>query len=160
MDPDLEELAAIIELLETAEFTEFRFEKGDLKIAVSRGGMLSDTAPSPAVPVAAAAPSPASSAVQPPAAPSAPADRAPAPGGVHVTSPMLGSFYRSPKPGEAPFVEVGAIVAVGDSLCIIEVMKLMSSVVSDVAGEVTAILARDGELVEFEQPLFEIRPLP
>ena len=160
MDPDLEELAAIIELLEALDFTEFRFEKGDLKVAVSRGGALSDApAPSVSTPPSTAAASPTPTESRPPIAPSAPVDRLPTPGGVHVTSPMLGSFYRSPKPGEAPFVEVGSIVAVGDSLCIIEVMKLMSSVVSDVAGEVTAILARDGELVEFEQPLFEIRPL-
>ncbi len=155
MDPDLEELASIIELLDGTEFTEFRFEKGDMKLSVSRGHML---------PIAVTA-SPgglspkATTSATPPSLRTPVVGLTPAPGNVHVASPMLGSFYRSPKPGEAPFVEVGATVAVGDSLCIIEVMKLMSSVVSDVAGEVVAVLARDGELVEFEQPLFEIRPL-
>lgn len=163
MDPDLEELSAIIELLEGANFTEFRFEKGDLKVAVSRGRMLSDTAAfsQPSTQPPASNLSPVTPTMSPAAAAAtAPEDRVPTPGSFFVTSPMLGSFYRSPKPGEAPFVEVGSSVAVGDSLCIIEVMKLMSSVVSDVAGEVTAVFARDGELVEFEQPLFEIRPLP
>ncbi|MGB3909085.1 MAG: biotin/lipoyl-containing protein [Pseudolysinimonas sp.] len=141
------------------EFTEFRFEKGEMKLAISRGHLLSDSAESPRPH---AVPDTVERQVSTPPAASQPAqpDRGPSPGKVHVTAPMLGAFYRSPKPGEPPFVEVGAIVAAGDLLCIIEVMKLMSSVVAEVAGEITAVLARDGELVEFEQPLFEIRPLP
>ncbi|MFH5822936.1 acetyl-CoA carboxylase biotin carboxyl carrier protein [Georgenia sp. AZ-5] len=79
------------------------------------------------------------------------------PGHVLVRAPMLGTFYRSPKPGEPPFAEPGDTVEADSVLCIIEVMKLMNSVVAGVAGEVVASYARDGELVEFDQPLFVIR---
>jgi acetyl-CoA carboxylase biotin carboxyl carrier protein len=73
---------------------------------------------------------------------------------------MLGSFYRSPKPGEAPFVEVGDKVDVDSVVAIVEVMKLMNSVTAGVAGEITAVHAQNGDLVEFDQPLFSVRPIP
>lgn len=103
-----------------------------------------------------------------PGAPSGPAIAAPAPqpkpvalpvedGSLAVTAPSLGSFYRAPKPGAAPFIEVGGRVAAGDDLCLIEVMKLFTSVTSPCAGVVMAILANDGDLVEYGQPLFRIR---
>ena len=76
---------------------------------------------------------------------------------VFVTAPMLGSFYRSPKPGEPAFLEVGDKVEVGAVVGILEVMKLMSSVTSEVEGEVVRVLASDGELVEAGQPLFAVR---
>ncbi|MEV6120540.1 acetyl-CoA carboxylase biotin carboxyl carrier protein [Streptomyces sp. NPDC052077] len=177
MDIDLEELAAIIELLDNAEFTQFRFEKGDLRIAVSRGGApLEPAAPAPtptpaaspapaAAPGAAAAPAPAPA----PAPVSAPAPADPAAGfdesslaadETLVRAPLLGTLYRAPKPGEPPFVEVGDTVEADSALCIVEVMKLMNSVTAGVPGEVTRILAADAELVEFGQPLFVIRRLP
>ncbi|MYU22569.1 acetyl-CoA carboxylase biotin carboxyl carrier protein [Streptomyces sp. SID8352] len=174
MDIDLEELAAIIELLDNAEFTQFRFEKGDLRIAVSRGGApLEPAAPAPAPsPAQAAAPGRAATgaATAPAPAPvSAPAPAAPAAGfdesslaadETLVRAPLLGTLYRAPKPGEPPFVEVGDTVEADSALCIVEVMKLMNSVTAGVPGEVTRILAADAELVEFGQPLFVIRRLP
>ncbi|MCW5251358.1 acetyl-CoA carboxylase biotin carboxyl carrier protein [Streptomyces sp. SHP 1-2] len=180
MDIDLEELAAIIELLDNAEFTQFRFEKGDLRIAVSRGGApLEPAAPAP-TPAASPAPAaaPGRAATAPPPAPatapvsapvSAPAPAAPAAGfdesslaadETLVRAPLLGTLYRAPKPGEPPFVEVGDTVEADSALCIVEVMKLMNSVTAGVPGEVTRILAADAELVEFGQPLFVIRRLP
>ena len=78
-------------------------------------------------------------------------------GSLAVSAPSLGSFYRAPKPGAAPFTEVGACVAAGDDLCLIEVLKLFTGVKSPCAGVVTAILASDGDLVEYGQPLFRIR---
>ncbi|MFI9629463.1 acetyl-CoA carboxylase biotin carboxyl carrier protein [Streptomyces sp. NPDC052042] len=173
VDIDLEELAAIIELLDNTEFTQFRFEKGDLRIAVSRGGAPLDpaahaTPPSPAVttaPVSAQAPTPVSN--EPAPAQAAPAASATgfdesrlAADEMVVRAPLLGTLYRSPKPGEPPFVQVGDKVEPDSALCIVEVMKLMNSVTAGVAGEISRVLVSDAELVEFDQPLFVIRRLP
>ncbi|WP_063058290.1 acetyl-CoA carboxylase biotin carboxyl carrier protein [Nocardia sienata] len=167
MDFDLEELAAIIEQLDKTEFTEFRFEKGDLNLLVRRGTPaegggapefasttpLEATTPNSARPTA-PLDAPATLAAEPAApAPASSSDE------IVVTAPMLGTFYRSPKPGERPFVEVGDKVELDSVLGIIEVMKLMNSVPAGAEGEVTAIYATDGDLVEFDQPLFAIRPI-
>lgn len=79
-------------------------------------------------------------------------------GGQQVPAPSLGTFYRAPKPGEAPFVAVGSRVAVGDPLCLVEVMKLFTTVNAPIGGTVVAIHAEDGDLVEFGQPLLSIDP--
>lgn len=185
MDVDLEELAAIIEQLDKTEFTEFLYEQGTLRVHVRRGGYFPDAAtqanghaaaaspPPAAAPAsgAAAAPTPTPAAA-PPAA-SAPATAGPATGsngqsdGISpdnlpaghtlVTAPMLGTFYGAPKPGEPAFVQVGDSVAADSVLCIVEVMKLMNSVAAGAEGEIAAVFVQDGELVEFEQPLFAIR---
>jgi acetyl-CoA carboxylase biotin carboxyl carrier protein len=78
--------------------------------------------------------------------------------GTTVTAPSLGTFYRAPKPGEQPFVEIGAHVAEGDPLCLVEVMKLFTTVHAPCAGTVRAVHASDGDLVEFGQPLLSIEP--
>jgi acetyl-CoA carboxylase biotin carboxyl carrier protein len=170
MNIDLEELAAIIEQLDKTEFTDFLYEHGDLRIHVRRGGYLPDTAaqgpsdaeaggstsaPSAALQPAAAAPSPvtvAQNGHSPAITPGTLPD-----GHILVTAPMLGTFYGAPKPGEPSFVQVGDSVAADAVLCIVEVMKLMNSVTAGAAGEVTAVFVKDGDLVEFEQPLFAIR---
>ncbi len=162
MDLDLEELAAVIELLGQADFTDFRYEKGDLRIAVRRGGppLADDAPPARAVETRSAAastlavPSPQVSPARPTTAPAVPDD-----GTVLIRSGMLGTFYRSPKPGDAPFVEVGDKVETDSVVGIVEVMKLMNSVAAGVAGEVTAVHAQNGDLVEFDQPLFSVRPI-
>ena len=114
-----------------------------------------------AAPVAAATPAPVGV-----AAPAAPAASAAAPvaavtaigdlpaNAVIITAPNLGTFYRAPKPGSAPYVEIGGTVAVGDELCLIEVMKLFTSVRAEQAGRIHAILAEDGAMVEAGQPLY------
>ncbi|MET1155781.1 biotin/lipoyl-containing protein [Arthrobacter sp.] len=183
MDVDLEELAAIIEQLDKTEFTEFLYEQGTLRVHVRRGGQFPNPAtqangqaaaampPPAAAPAsgAAAAPTPTPAAA-PPAA-SAPATAGPATNGQSngispdslpaghtlVTAPMLGTFYGAPKPGEPAFVQVGDTVAADSVLCIVEVMKLMNSVAAGAEGEIAAVFVKDGELVEFEQPLFAIR---
>jgi acetyl-CoA carboxylase biotin carboxyl carrier protein len=165
MDLDLEELAAVIELLDKADFTDFRYEKGDLRIAVRRGGPpLDDDRPSaPAQPVTASMTQPAAAGAQPAPRPQVPTTTAPVvpeDGIVLVRSGMLGSFYRSPKPGDPPFVEIGDKVEVDSVVCIVEVMKLMNSVPAGVAGQITAVHAQNGDLVEFGQPLFSVRPIP
>lgn len=177
MDIDLEELAAVIEQLDKTEFTDFLYEKGELRLHVRRGGHIPDGAiQSPASAVAAAAPpvagEPAPDAVAPkPPAPAPVVVNSPAPnshspalrpdalpaGHMLVTAPMLGTYYGAPKPGEPAFVQVGDAVTADAVLCIVEVMKLMNSVTAGAAGEVAAVFVKDGDLVEFEQPLFAIR---
>lgn len=183
MDVDLEELAAIVELLDKADFTEFRFDKGDLHILVRRGDLPAEqvqapvSAPARAEPVApvsftaqpAAPTAPASVPAAPAAAQPVPAAAQPAVASIDVDAaedeegteivraPMLGTFYRSPKPGEPPFVEVGDKVDAGTTVCIVEVMKLMNSVRAGVSGQVTKIFATDGQLVEFDQPMFAVK---
>ncbi|MDI3329451.1 MAG: acetyl-CoA carboxylase biotin carboxyl carrier protein [Micrococcus sp.] len=170
MNFDLEELAAIIEQLDQTEFTDFRFEHGDLRLHVSRGGSGAGIEPF-AAPAASSAP--ASAPVPDPATPAtAPAAAVPAaapasgtgldpqnlPEGYSaVTAPMLGCFYGAPKPGSPPFVQVGDAVGPDTTVCIIEVMKLMNSVPAGVSGEVAAVFLQDGELAEFGQPLFAIK---
>jgi acetyl-CoA carboxylase biotin carboxyl carrier protein len=179
MDVDLEELAAIIEQLDKTEFTDFLYEKGGLRLHVRRGGYIPDgTAQSSAVAFGAAAPAVAPTVAAQPAT-AAPAPAAPVPavvsshssnghsaaispyalpaGHILVTAPMLGTYYGAPKPGEPAFVQVGDAVAADAVLCIVEVMKLMNSVTAGAAGEVAAVFVKDGDLVEFEQPLFAIR---
>ncbi|MEU8250280.1 acetyl-CoA carboxylase biotin carboxyl carrier protein [Nonomuraea sp. NPDC048916] len=170
MDFDLEELASIIELLDKADFRHFSFEKGDLRITVSRDGNVPPDLAAPAAPAATAA-APVRAATVP-AAPaglrtpvktpaSAPARTAVEPdeGEIVITAPLLGTFYRAPKPGEPPYVEIGDKVEPDSVLCIVEVMKLMNSVPAGVSGEVTKVFAGDGELVEFGGPLFAVRTI-
>lgn len=178
MDVDLEELAAIIEQLDKTEFTDFLYEKGDLRLHVRRGGYIPDGAVQSPAAAAAAAPAAAPTVAAQPAAPAA-SPAAPVPAVVHspwsngnspaispdalpaghilVTAPMLGTYYGAPKPGEPAFVQVGDAVSADAVLCIVEVMKLMNSVTAGAAGEVAAVFVKDGDLVEFEQPLFAIR---
>ena len=164
MDFDLEELAAVIELLDKADFTDFRYEKGDLRIAVRRGGPPLDGTPSSSVPAEGATvarssvPTPTPTA--PVGAPAKVAEPVPEEGVVLIRSSMLGAFYRSPKPGDPAFVEVGDKVDADSVVGIVEVMKLMNSVTAGVAGEIVAVHAENGQLVEFDEPLFSVRPIP
>jgi acetyl-CoA carboxylase biotin carboxyl carrier protein len=156
---DLEELAAVIRLLKEAEFSEFSYARGDVSLVVRRGDApVAPTqlavAPAPSAPVAAPQPSP--SAVPRPANPPAPAAALEDVPGVKVRAPLLGTFYSTPKPGEPPFVRVGDRVGPDTVVCIVEVMKLMNSISAGVSGVIAAIHVRDGELVEFDQPLFTV----
>ena len=158
MDIDLEELAAMVELLKGADFSEFRYEKGDLRIEIRRGGSDSSVSREPLqqvrpVAVHAATANPTREGPASVVACAAGEQRQP------VTAPILGTFYRRPKPGEAPFVAVGDLVEADTVICIIEVMKLMNSVVAGARGVVAAVHANDGDLVEFGQPLFSLDPV-
>ncbi|WP_397475900.1 acetyl-CoA carboxylase biotin carboxyl carrier protein [Pusillimonas sp.] len=168
MDIDLAELASLVTLLKEADFTEFRYEKGDTQIVVRRGGE-ANLLDMPAPALAATASSSASAAEAAPRAPAgniAPARAAtanppilpqPAPGAKVITAPMLGTFYAASKPGEPAFVQVGDTVQPDSVVCIIEVMKLMNSIHAEMRGTVVAVHAQNGELVEFGQPLFSIQ---
>jgi acetyl-CoA carboxylase biotin carboxyl carrier protein len=144
------DVQAILKLLGAADhLAEFRLRYGDIEIAYSRTGG------SPATLLPAAAPTPAAAT---PAAVSLPPPAVIVPGGVPVTSPMFGTFYRAPAPGAAPFVEVGQHVEPDTVVCIIEVMKLMNSITAGVRGTMRQILVGDSQPVELGQALVVIEP--
>ena len=146
---DIRKVKKLIELLEESNISELEIHEGEESVRISRhgsGAVIAAPAPvmaAPAAPVIAAAPTETSTAE-------------PEISGHKVTSPMVGSFYRASSPGAAAFVEVGQSVNVGDTLCIIEAMKLLNQIESDKAGTVKAILLENGEPVEYGQPLFVI----
>ena len=150
---DIRKVKKLIELLEESGIAEIEITEGEESVRISRhsGPAPMMMAPAPmamAAPAPAAHPAPAAAA----AAPAAPA----LPAGHQLKSPMVGTFYRSPSPGAKSFVELGATVKEGDVLCIIEAMKMMNQIESDKAGVIKAILAQNGDPVEFGQPLFII----
>ncbi len=147
---DIRKVKKLIELLEESGIAEIEIHEGEESVRISRHS----AAPAPVhyAPAAAAPSAPAA-----PAAPAAVEESADAqPSGHPVTSPIVGTFYRSPSPTAKPFAEVGKSVNVGDTLCIIEAMKIMNQIEADKAGVVKAILAENGDPVEFGQPLFII----
>lgn len=149
------DIAEISRLLDESQFSELRLEIGEFKLRVSRGGSGLRFEPDDDEPVPSPAPKAAPSA-KPAPAPAAPTG-GPAAGEVDVPAPLLGNFYRSPRPGDPPFVQVGDTVTEDTAIGIIEVMKLMNSVRSGVAGTVVAILAEDGKAVEEGQPLIRVK---
>ncbi|MWQ40378.1 acetyl-CoA carboxylase biotin carboxyl carrier protein [Glaesserella parasuis] len=153
---DIRKIKKLIELVEESGITELEVsEEGTVRISRAAPAV----APAAVQYVAAPQAAPAPAATPAPAAQTAPA-AAPAPtaevSGHAILSPMVGTFYRSPSPEAAPFVEVGKTVKVGDTLCIVEAMKMMNRIESDKAGVIKAILVNDGEAVEFDQKLFII----
>ena len=153
---DIRKVKKLIELLEESGIAEIEITEGEEAVRISRyPNSVPAAAPAP-VPVAmpAAAPAPAAA---PPASP-APAAEAPAPetSGQKVLSPMVGTFYRSSSPEAEPFVKVGDQVNVGDTLCIIEAMKMMNQIESEVSGVVKSVVIENGQPFEFGEPLFEI----
>ena len=155
---DLKHLREVLELVAECDVSEVEIEEEDLRLVIRKHApaqapqITYATAPAPA-----AAPAPA-----PAAAPAAPAEAAPAaapaaPSGTEVRAPIVGTFYEAPNPDSDPFVKVGQKVSAGDTLCIIEAMKLMNEIESEVTGTVTAILVDNATPVEFDQPLFVIR---
>jgi acetyl-CoA carboxylase biotin carboxyl carrier protein len=157
------ELRELIEFLIEKDIAEFELERGDVKVHIKRGGEHGTTASAVpftvhAAPVAAVpiAPMPvASGAAVPP-----PAEVTPAPEEqLHVVhSPIVGTYYEAPSPGAPPFVKVGDKVEAGQILCIVEAMKLMNEIESDVTGEIMKKLVNNGQPVEYGQQLFAIRP--
>ena len=144
---DLRKLKKLIDLVQESGIAELEITEGEERVKIVKGGLVS------AAPVAAPVP-----AERPPtlAAP-APAAAAEAPSGQEghvVKAPMVGTFYRSPSPDAKAFVEVGQPVKEGDTICIIEAMKLMNEIEADAAGVVKAILVENGQPVEYGQPLF------
>ncbi|GAB4291710.1 MAG: acetyl-CoA carboxylase biotin carboxyl carrier protein [Thiohalomonadaceae bacterium] len=147
---DIRKVKKLIELLEESGVAEIEIHEGEESVRISR---YSQNA-APAVAIAAPAAAPVAAAPVAAAAPAA--EKKEEISGHTVTSPIVGAFYRSPSPQAKPFVEVGSRVNVGDTLCIIEAMKIMNQIEADKAGVIKAILVENGQPVEFGQPLFII----
>jgi len=148
---DIRKVKKLIELLEESGISELEISEGEESVRISRHPRMSIQAPMAAPPMAAAAP------VLAPATPATAAgEHKPRIDDSTVTSPMVGTYYSASAPGAKAFVELGSEIKVGQILCIIEAMKMMNQIESDKAGRVTAILAKNGEPVEFGQPLFII----
>jgi acetyl-CoA carboxylase biotin carboxyl carrier protein len=152
---DIRKVKKLIELLEESGIAEIEIKEGEEAVRISRlptGGMVSQA---PALHSYAPAAAPAASAPPSPAA--APREEArPRPNEHVVTAPMVGTFYAASTPGAKPFVEIGDEVKIGQVLCIIEAMKMMNQIEADKAGRITSIMAKNGDPVEFGQPLFVI----
>jgi acetyl-CoA carboxylase biotin carboxyl carrier protein len=148
---DLRKLKKLIDLVQESGIAELEITEGEEKVKIVKGGQVSVSHPA-----AVAASAPAHVEARQPAAPgpAAPAEPPPGQEGHVVKAPMVGTFYRSPSPDAKPFVEVGQSVKEGDTICIIEAMKLMNEIEADAAGVVKAILVENGQPVEYGQPLF------
>lgn len=149
---DLRKLKTLIELVEASGIAELEISEGEERVRITRTVAAGQQLYAPA-PQQQFVPAPVAAAVAPaPAEPAAPA----AAEGHIVKSPMVGTFYRSPSPGSKQFVDVGQNVNAGDTLCIIEAMKLLNEIDADHTGVIKAILVENGQPVEFGQPLFVI----
>ncbi|MFQ5470342.1 MAG: acetyl-CoA carboxylase biotin carboxyl carrier protein [Gammaproteobacteria bacterium] len=150
---DIRKIKKLIELLEESDLAEIEVHEDKESVRISRASAVQ---PAPALVSAAAMPP-----VAAPPAPSAPAtEPAPEagkqPSGHTIDAPMVGTFYRAPAPGSKPFVEPGQMVSVGDTLCIIEAMKMLNQIEADKAGKIVDILVENGQPVEYGEPLFVI----
>ena len=145
---DLSKLKTLIELVSESSVSELEITEAEGKIRIVKGGAAPAAAP-------AYVPPPVVQAVAPAPAP-APQDEPPQERGFVVKAPMVGTFYRASSPGASPFIEVGQSVKEGDTLCIIEAMKILNEIESEKSGTVTKVLVENGQPVEYGQPLFVI----
>jgi oxaloacetate decarboxylase alpha subunit len=156
---NLKELKELIEMLKNTDISELEIERSGVKVRLRKGG---DVTFHPAMPrmeyPPAAIVAPAISGTEPPAVGQTPAI-APAPSDqIKVTSPIVGTFYRSSSPDKPSLVEVGDMVKKGQVLCIIEAMKLMNEIESEASGKIVQVLVENGQPVEYGQPLFVVEP--
>jgi acetyl-CoA carboxylase biotin carboxyl carrier protein len=152
---DLRKLKTLIDLVSESNVSELEITEAEGKVRIVKSAGVAMSAPvMMAAPVVTAAPAvaPAPAVEAAPVTAEAPA----AVSGHAVKSPMVGTFYRSSSPGAAPFVQIGSVVKEGDTLCIVEAMKILNEIESDKAGTVTQILCENGQAVEYGQPLFII----
>ncbi len=151
---DIRKIKKLIELLEESDIAEIEIHEGEESVRISRASAVA--------PVIAAPPQAYAAAPPPPVAPVAPpvaeevCETEEVVEGHVIRSPMVGTFYRAPSPGANAFVEEGDSIASGDTLCIIEAMKILNQIESDIAGVVKKILVENGQPVEYDQPLFVI----
>ena len=151
---DLRKLKTLIDLVSESNVSELEITEAEGKVRIVKGGVAQVQAFAPAVAYA-QAPVPVAAAAAPAAAAPAAAEP-PAVQGHTVKSPMVGTFYRSSAPGAKPFIELGAAVKEGDTICIIEAMKILNEIEADKTGTITQILCENGQAVEFGQPMFVI----
>ena len=156
MQLDHEQLHRLLEALGESDIQEFRLEGDDFRLEVRRNlpaqAVMAPVMPAPVSAAAPASVAPAEPASAPPASTATRSDL------LEVTAPMVGTFYRAPAPGEPSFVEVGSRINVGQTVCILEAMKLMNELESEVGGEVVEILVDNGTPVEFGQVLMRVKP--
>jgi acetyl-CoA carboxylase biotin carboxyl carrier protein len=156
--PEIQHIEELLRLMSEHNLEEFEYSDGDLKIRLKKPsvGIASRSMSAPEIIIASGA--------APQAAPAATSASAPAPESrstddLHlVKSPIVGTYYEAPSPGAEAFLKVGAYVETGQTLCIVEAMKLMNEIESDISGEVLRIFVENGQPVEYGQPLFGIRP--
>jgi len=166
---DLRIMQRLLKFMQDAQLTELDIEMEGVKVRLRKGGAPVEAAPAPvampalpamipvaAAPVPAAVPAPTAASVAVAGEGGAPATVPPIPGGPVIKSPMVGTFYRAPSPTSPPFVNAGDVIKEGQTLCIIEAMKLMNEVKAEQAGKIVKILAENGHPVEFDQVLFEL----
>lgn len=157
------ELKELIEFLREQDIAEFELERGDVKVRIKRAFAPTAPAETRIIQVPSVAPMMAEASTPAPTHSAAPASPAPAAAptdaGLHsVRSPIVGTFYEAPSPGAPPFAKVGDTVELGQVLCIVEAMKLMNEIESDIAGEIVKKLVSNGQPIEYGQELFSIRP--
>jgi len=151
---DIRKIKKLIELLEDSDVSEIEIVEGEESVRISRasgGGVVYAAPPTPVT-----APVPMPMAAELPASSSPKDDESLLPPGTIMESPMVGTFYRSSSPTSKPFVDVGQSVNKGDTICIIEAMKIMNQIEAEISGTVRAILVEDGQPVEFGEPLIVI----
>ena len=154
------ELKELVEFLIEKDISEFELERGDVKVRIKRAmappaDVIVHQVPAPSSGPSAMHVIPASA----PDAPAGPAGPTAEEESLHIVkSPIVGTYYESPAPGAPPFIKIGDTVAAGQVLCIIEAMKLMNEIESDVSGEIVKQLVSNGQAVEYGQPLFAVRP--
>ena len=159
---DLKDVKLLVDLMRRSDLTEFELEQEGVKVRIKRDAtsgapIISAAAPTYSIPQLQAAPAPvAASAPAPSAAPAA-APAAPEVGVVLVKSPMVGTFYRSPSPDSAAFVDKGSAVKEDSVVCIIEAMKVMNEIQAEVKGTILEVLVESGTSVEYGQPLFKVK---
>jgi acetyl-CoA carboxylase biotin carboxyl carrier protein len=151
---DLRKLKKLIDLVQESGIAELEITEGEEKVKIVKGGAVVVTGPSPVPTVGSLQAAPAASPAAAAPAPATGAEPEPGQEGHVVKAPMVGTFYRSPSPDAKPFIEVGQAVKEGDTICIIEAMKLMNEIEADASGVVKAILVENGQPVEYGQPLF------
>ncbi len=154
---DLRKLKTLIDLVAESDISELEVTEGESKVRIVKTAAPSAQSQVVMMPAGAqsvAAPAPAAAPAA--AAPAAPAPAPEVPAGHVVKSPMVGTFYRSSAPGAAPFIDIGSSVKEGDTLCIIEAMKLLNEIDADASGTIKQILVENGQPVEYGQPLFII----
>jgi acetyl-CoA carboxylase biotin carboxyl carrier protein len=147
---DLRKLKKLIDLVQESGIAELEITEGEEKVKIVKGGAVSVSQLAQGAP----APAPAVATAAPPQTPAAPAAEPPAHEGHVVKAPMVGTFYRASSPDAKAFVEVGQPIKEGQTICIIEAMKLMNEIEADASGVVKAILVENGQPVEYGQPLF------
>ena len=150
----VEEIRALIQLFETSSLSELSLQREGSRLVLKRAHNSGQAVTPSLVPLypPAAQPSPPATAAPEP-------DKAATPAGHLITSPLVGTFYRRSSPGEQVYVEVGRQVKAGDTLCIVEAMKVMNEIKADIAGIVRQVLVEEGKIVEYGQPLIALAPV-